>query len=333
MNRREALLGAAALAACSPAASVPAPAPFPMRRGVNLGNALEAPNEGEWGYRIEADHLRAIADAGFDGVRLPVRWDAHAGAASDYRIDPDFFGRVDEVIEQALSHRLMVQLDMHHYDALFGFAGAGAPPTELFLAAWRQIAERYRRAPSMLLFEPMNEPNGRAWTARTLANVQAQVLNVIRETNPERPVAFGPANWNSIDALRDWRPPSDANVIASAHYYEPHNFTHQNASWLGADAPQFGRDWGTRDDRATLAAHIGAAARWSRETGVSLQIGEFGVNSAVPPQQRAAWTRAVREACEAEGLGWCVWDFAGAFPIWDSETRALIPLMRDALFA
>jgi len=42
-----------------------------MRRGVNLGNALEAPHEGDWGYTIAPDHLIAIAGAGFDGVRLP----------------------------------------------------------------------------------------------------------------------------------------------------------------------------------------------------------------------------------------------------------------------
>ena len=40
MNRRQMLLGAAALSACSGAIS--APPAFPMRRGVNLGNALEA---------------------------------------------------------------------------------------------------------------------------------------------------------------------------------------------------------------------------------------------------------------------------------------------------
>src|SRR5262245_60547645 len=52
VNRRDLLLGAGALAGCTPVASAPPPA-FPIRRGINLGNALEAPNEGEWGYRIE----------------------------------------------------------------------------------------------------------------------------------------------------------------------------------------------------------------------------------------------------------------------------------------
>jgi endoglucanase len=62
-----------------------------------------------------------------------------------------------------------------------------------------------------------------------------------------------------------------------------------------------------------------------------MQLGEFGANRAVPLDQRAAWTRAVRETAEAEGMGWCVWDFAGAFPIWDRETGRFIPELRAAL--
>src|SRR6218665_1336144 len=110
MNRRDFLLGAAAVAACSPEAQSQAPvAPFPMRRGVNLGNALEAPNEGDWGYRIELPHLDAIRDAGFDGIRLPVRWDAHAGSAPPYAISGNFWRRIDEIVEHALGLDLKVQ--------------------------------------------------------------------------------------------------------------------------------------------------------------------------------------------------------------------------------
>lgn len=330
MNRRETLLGAAALAACGPAggASAPAPAPFPMRRGVNLGNALEAPNEGDWGYRIEPEHLRAIADAGFDGVRLPVRWDAHADANGV--IDAALMLRVAAIIDACLALGLEVQLDCHHYDALVAH-----PETERarFLNIWRAIAEDQQDAPPQLIFEPFNEPNGAHWNGAALRDLQRDVVAVIRESNPRRLIVLGPGNWQNIDALHDWRPPEGENIAVSAHYYEPHDFTHQRAEWLGADAPTFDRQWGTSADRRQVIEHIETAARWAQQHGCAMQLGEFGVNRAVPIQQRAAWTRAVRDGCEANGMGWCVWDFAGAFPIWDREASALIPLMRDALFS
>jgi endoglucanase len=333
-DRRTVMLGAAA-AACAPEARE-APAPFPMRRGVNLGNALEAPVEGEWGYTIDLAHLEIIRDAGFDGIRLPVRWDAHTLAEAPYTIEPAFFERIDRILRHALgNYGLRVQLDCHHYDALIS-GGPSSRERERFLAIWSQIARRYADSydrTSRLIYEPLNEPNGARWGAQPLRSLQADAVAAIREHDPRRTIVLGPGNWQNIDALRSWRPPEGENIAVSVHYYEPHAFTHQGAEWLGDDAPVFGRDWGAGDDRAQVLEHIGAAARWARERGYAMQLGEFGVNRAVGVQQRAAWTRTVREACEAEGLGWCVWDFAGAFPVWDAERSEMIPLMRDALFA
>ena len=50
-----------------------------LARGVNLGNALDAPKEGEWGLTLEEDFFEQIRRAGFKSVRIPIRWSAHAG--------------------------------------------------------------------------------------------------------------------------------------------------------------------------------------------------------------------------------------------------------------
>lgn len=330
MNRREVLLGAGALAGCGAAGSQAPISPFPIRRGVNLGNALEAPNEGDWGYRIEPQHLAALADAGFDGIRLPVRWDAHAELEPPYAIAQAFFRRVDQVIEQALSGGLKVQLDLHHFDALISNTEG---QRRRYIELWRQIALRYRRQSDALIFEPLNEPNGDYWRGEPLAALQRDVLSVIRESNPTRLVVFGPGNWQNIDALRNWRPPEGANVAVSVHYYEPHPFTHQGAEWLGDDAPRYEGTWGSDSDVHTVRNHIERAASWGEQHGYAMQLGEFGVNRQAPVAQRMAWTRIVREACEDDGLGWCAWDFAGAFPIWDRERSEFVPEMREALLA
>ncbi len=330
MNRREFMLGTTALAACGaqgePTPAQRSPAAFPIRRGVNLGNALEAPREGEWGYRIEIEHLAAIAAAGFDGVRLPVRWDQHMDASGG--VAPAHMERVAEIIGWATEAGLKTQLDVHHYQALIVNPRVETPR---FLTLWRQISERFADAPSSLLFELLNEPNGAAWDGAQLPDLQDAAIAVIRESNPQRLVVAGPGNWQNIDALERWRPPLGENVAVSVHYYEPHNFTHQGAEWLGADAPRFGRSWGRQSDRRLVTEHIARAATWGAEHGYAIQLGEFGVNRAVPLEQRVLWTGAVRHACEVNGLGWCVWDFAGAFPIWNREHSAWLPQMRAAL--
>lgn len=316
------------MTACGPVAGAAPPA-FPIQRGVNLGNALEAPNEGDWGYRIESAHLAAIAAAGFDGVRLPVRWDAHAEPRPPYIIAPDFLDRVDAIIADALSQGLCVQLDCHHYEALFAAPDAERPR---FASIWRQVGDYFSATSPELIFEPLNEPNGERWNGALLTAVQAEAVAAIRETNPERLIVLGPGQWNAINALGDWRPPQDANLAMSVHYYEPHDFTHQNASWLGAGAPSFGRAWGAPRDLGLVTRHADITSDWARAHRMSWQLGEFGVNIAVPLAQRALWTRAVRQAFERDGAGWCIWDFAGAFAIWDIATEAFIPEMLEALF-
>lgn len=307
----------------------PPPAPFPMRRGVNLGNALEAPDEGDWGYRIETDHLTAVADAGFDGVRLPVRWDVHALEASPFTITTPFLARVDEVVQQALERRLKLQLDLHHYDA-FSEAGPRSAHRQRFLTLWRQIAAHYASAPADLMFEPFNEFHGLNWTPGEVDALQSEVVAAIRESNPTRTIVLGPGQWQSLDGLRAWQPPAGENLAASFHYYEPGAFTNSDGAWL-PHPTHYGRLWGTDEDRGAVHDHIAAAAAWAAQNHTSVQLGEFGVNRMLPLEQRAFWTRTVREACEAHAIGWCVWDFAGEFPIWDKAQNRFIPEMMAAL--
>src|SRR5574341_1938285 len=73
-----------------------------LKRGANMGNMLEAPNEGDWGLTVQEKYFDLIKEAGFDFVRLPVRWNTHAEEFAPYTIDSAFFARVDEIVGWAL---------------------------------------------------------------------------------------------------------------------------------------------------------------------------------------------------------------------------------------
>src|SRR5258705_12731090 len=79
-----------------------------LGRTVNLANALEAPNEGDWGLVLQKEYFQLVKEAGFTAVRIPIRWNAHAMPSTPYTIAPEFFKRIDWAVEQALSHRLVV---------------------------------------------------------------------------------------------------------------------------------------------------------------------------------------------------------------------------------
>ena len=205
-----------------------------LGRGVNLGNALEAPKEGEWGLTLQKEYFGAIRKAGFESVRVPIRWSAHAGTEAPYTIDPVFFERVDWVVDQARASGLAAVINVHHYEEVY------AKPEQhgmRLTALWRQIAQRYRGRPARLVFELLNEPNG-ALTDEKWNAMIPELLRTIRETNPRRAVIVGPGNWNNADRLSRLRlPAQDRMLIATFHYYSPFQFTHQGASWVkGSDA-------------------------------------------------------------------------------------------------
>jgi aryl-phospho-beta-D-glucosidase BglC (GH1 family) len=58
-----------------------------LGRGVNLGDALEAPKEGDWGVVAQEEYFDLIKEAGFGSVRIP-------DASAPRRTSPLHGGRV-----------------------------------------------------------------------------------------------------------------------------------------------------------------------------------------------------------------------------------------------
>jgi endoglucanase len=299
------------------------PDPFAVNRalgqGVNLGNALEAPSEGEWGMVIEEEHLELIRDAGFTSVRIPIRWNAHAHEAAPYTIDRAFFGRVDEVVGWALEHGLLAIIDFHHYNELMETPAAHR---SRFLALWQQIAEHYRDYPVSVLFEVLNEPH-RNLTPELWNEYLRDAIEVIRRSNADRTLIVGTADWGGFGALPHLSiPVDDRNIIVTVHYYNPFRFTHQGASWAGAEAQGWlGTTWtGTDEERAAVDRDFDTVREWARAHDRPIYVGEFGAYGAAPMASRERWTAYVRQASEARGFSWGYWEFGAGFGVYDRQT-------------
>ncbi|MBN1874187.1 MAG: glycoside hydrolase family 5 protein [Anaerolineae bacterium] len=322
-----------------------------LGRGVNLGNALEAPEEGEWGMTLEEEFFVLIGEAGFDTIRVPIRWSAHALEESPYTIDEDFFARVDWVIEHAHAQDLNVVINMHHYDEIFE-----DPDThgERFIEMWKQIATRYKDRPDTLYFEPLNEPHGNL-DANRWNILFADTVAAIREIDAYHTLVAGGADWNGIDGLAAFDPPAgESNLIGTFHFYEPYLFTHQGAEWGGPEVQTLGIVWpGPPETKVEIAdatrkvewartwliryngspsdsnpagpKEIGSlldrAAAWSEERNIPLWMGEFGAYSTADMPSRVRWTTFVREEAEGRGFSWSYWEFGAGFGVYDRDLR------------
>jgi len=297
-----------------------------LGRGINFGNALDALGDGPE-LPLEERYFDEVAEAGFDTVRLPVRWPAHADAAPPYSIDPVFFERVDAGVDAALRRDLNVVVNVHHYHE---FSAEPAEHRPRFLALWQQIAARYAGHSGRLCFELLNEPRGHLTAARWNA-VLAEALAVVRAVNPERTVIIGPAEMNSLEALAELSVPGDDHLIATIHYYAPFEFTHQGAGWVAGADRWLGRRWGTTADENAVRDDLAKVAAWGREHRIPLFVGEFGAFSGADMASRTRWTTFVRAEAERLGMSWAYWEFGTDFGAFDLDLDAWREPLRRAL--
>lgn len=312
-----------------PSSVSPMPASYmPVRRCMNMGGALEANYEGEWGYKIRAQDFNKIKKAGFDTVRVPIKFSAHTETRAPYTISPELFKRVDEIIDWALIEGLQIIIDVHHYDELMKNPNSHEPRLE---AMWDQIAYHYAKAPNGLMFELINEPNDKMTIERT-DQLNHRLLKIVRRYNAERWVVIGSAGWGNLDALMKSSPPQDPRVMTTFHFYDPFEFTHQGATWVaGADYPTGVKWTGLSAEKAAIASTLDKAAQWRDETRMPILLGEFGAISKADNLSRARWAEVVRVESERRKIGWCYWEWGTGFPAYDLKSERWIPHMRQAL--
>ena len=299
-----------------------------LGRGMNLGNALDASHEGEWGVTLQAEYFQKIKEAGFQSVRIPIRWSAHTSAGPPWTIDPKFLERVDWAVKQALDRKLTAIINVHHFDELYAEPEKFTPQ---FLALWGRIAEHYRNQGEGLYFEPLNEPHD-PLTAEKWNKLFAESLAIIRKSNPTRAVIVGPGLWNNIEQLEKLKLPDDRRLIVTFHYYNPFEFTHQGAEWAAGSQQWLGKTWrATPEELAALRKDFSKAAEWGKKNNRPIFLGEFGSYQKADPQSRLAWTRAVAREAEKLDMSWSYWEFCAGFGAYDPITHQWREGLRNAL--
>jgi endoglucanase len=299
-------------------------------RAVNFGDALEAPDEGEWGVVLREEYFQLVKDAGFNAIRLPVRWNTHALEESPYTIHASFFDRVDWAVENALSRGLVLILDFHHFTP---YMDCAACERTRLLMLWEQIADHYREYPPELVFEILNEPTN-AVPAAEWNGALTSVLGVVRASNPERSVVVGPVNWNALGLLPTLELPEDErNLIATFHYYNPFEFTHQGADWVEGSDAWLGTIWsGSPAEQMAIRDEFQSAANWGRTNNRPIFLGEFGAYEEADMASRARWTAFVAREAEALSFSWAYWEFCSGFGVYDPAlNRWRDPLLRALL--
>jgi aryl-phospho-beta-D-glucosidase BglC (GH1 family) len=316
-----------------------------LRHGINLSEWFAQVYDSK-GYTKEhfenwttANDIALIKSMGFDHVRLSVNPAPMMRHNRADELPTEYLGYLDSAVKMILDHGLAVIIDMHPESDFKANLVAHDDFVEQFSDYWRAIAGHYSSYdPEKVFFEVLNEPefgDRYRW-----AGVQAKLANAIREGAPRHTIIASGANYSDVADLVSLTPLSDANVIYNFHFYDPHTFTHQGATWginywhfenklaypstmetaekVAAAEPdalnrlyilRYGLDhW----DLNRISVEIGQAAEWAKHWNVPLTCNEFGVyRKDSDPRDRAQWLYDVRTTLEHYGVGWNMWDFGG----------------------
>lgn len=302
-----------------------------LGRGINMGNMFEAPTETEWGNPFKDDYFERIAQLGFNHVRIPIRWDvaARASQTEPYTINPVFLARIKYVIDKAYASKLFVVINMHHHEELFTTPEKVKPR---FISQWEQISAFFKDYDQKLLFEVMNEPNTNLTPA--LWNTYfADALKSIRKTNPTRAVLMGTANYGGLSGVPSLKIPDDKNIILTVHYYNPFNFTHQGAEWVGSDAQNWlGTVWEDLAlERNQIISEFDYLNTLAKQKNIPVHVGEFGAYSKADIESRVKWTTYLARWFEEQGFSWAYWEFSAGFGIYNPSTQQYNTQLVDAL--
>lgn len=154
-----------------------------MGNGINLGNTMEACNNGKsggrmsdnpqffetyWGQPVTTpEMLKTMKEAGFDTIRIPVAWMTNAAHLDqgDYTISEQYMDRVEEIVNYALDAGMIVIINDHWDGGWWGMFGSDTEATrdlamEAYTGMWKQIAEHFSGYDWRLVFESANEELG-----------------------------------------------------------------------------------------------------------------------------------------------------------------------------
>jgi aryl-phospho-beta-D-glucosidase BglC (GH1 family) len=311
----------------------------------------------------DAADIALMAKLGFDHVRLSIDpVPLERVPLNPEGFNTDFLGRLDRAVDAMLSNGLAVQIDIHPEEDYKQKIKYGNDAVDRFVMLWRRLAAHYaNRDQEKIFFEIMNEPE--VSDPNRWSGIQAAAAAAIREAAPRNTIIATGPNWSGIADLLTQQPLSDANVIYNFHFYEPHEFTHQGASWgqpwwiythgIPYPATESSMDelikqvpdaanryslehyWLDHWDAHRIRLQIDAAAAWGKANNVPLICNEFGAYRRVTdPASRMNWIHDVRIALEADNIGWTMWDYRGGFGLvykQDGQPAKVDPLVVEAL--
>lgn len=260
--------------------------------GWNLGNSLECPyTETEWGNpKTTKAMIHAVAEAGFNAIRIPVRWINHVNNTTDMIVNADWLARVKEVVDWCLEENMYVIINSHHeewYDRN-PYYSKQEENNRMLAALWTCIATYFRDYDQRLIFAGTNETTVN-WAAPTAEQQSVQnsynqtFVDAVRETggkNYYRNIVVQTFACSPYHGLNGFTIPTDkveGRLSVEFHYYDPYEYCGNCTYYYWGEAyKDKGRILASSTEKTITNLFDRITNTWAKK-GLGVVMGEYGV--------------------------------------------------------
>ena len=239
-----------------------------LHKGVNLD--VSRPNSGVW-FKIQynASQMRAIAEAGFESVRIFMPYFANVSETEQQIVD-------------ALDNNLAIVVCMWGLNSWPGNVALGE---RQIAQKWGDLARRWKDYPSDLVIEILNEPRGIGFTNATSHANAMRIYNAaaqaIRDGDPDRPILMGVPGYNDSEFLDPYVTEDhltytfdggkgfydDPNAGVAIHFYAPRHEDGLNFAFWTRPLGNIESRW-----KDPITDHIMHAVEWRESIGIDIPI-------------------------------------------------------------
>lgn len=312
-----------------------------MAIGWNLGNTLDATSwntnaglgtETDWGMpKTTQAMIKAVREAGFKTIRIPVSWHNHISNAETITIDSAWMARVKTIVDWAIDEGMCVIINIHHdnmkiseMNKNLGFAlspdeAIQAKSKDYIAAIWTQISGTFADYDNNLVFEVLNEPRdvdgewkGNEWWCNNsevlncITAYEQVALDVIRKSGGKNATRFVmvpgyAASGSDSSLLNAYTMPKDTaedRLILSAHAYSPYNFAMNDMADTTFDSA----------DANTLTGLFNYLNTSYIKKGIGVVMGEASASDKGNTAERIKWTKDYFTKATKIGIPVVLWD-------------------------
>lgn len=324
-----------------------------VKAGWNLGNSLESaggtwnntdwtwtdvwqPDRNKWetcwGNPVTTEAMiKAVKEAGFNAIRIPVRWDGHITDYDAMTIDPIWMARVKEVVDYCIGLDLLVVINTHHEawlenNPLYTYQ---EKINDRLTKIWTQIATTFADYDDHLAFAGINEVQIN-WAQPTTENQAVQnsynqtFVDAVRATggkNHYRNLVVQTYSCNPYYGISGLVVPNDVvegRLIVEFHYYDPYEYcgSGQYYYW-GKEYASYGATPSSNEN--TMKNLLSQAQKKWWQEGLGVLIGEYGVSNhyqasasddvqKIQLENQEYWYKTFVSTVRENGFSAFVWD-------------------------